>query len=585
MVSLHKNLDSEVAEFNEALRRREEGEGAQFGLEQAQGGLGGSSSLEDVVGEEEEEDDDERQYQARLREQEQQIRLEMEREREDQERLDAEEEQYSDGEETDMEELRQGEHDHDHDHDQGRELEASVGTAISLLLPLPDPHYLSQQQNLDPSVQQQSFDFRQVREQEHHDPRYSYSSDAVQRAGSYQYLQQQETDEEEEGGGGVGGRMGFYDREDGQPDHETPPTSTSSDVESKQREADAVSNLDLTRRRQRNPIIAPQYQDHSSSSSPFIPALSHPRSAHLRRAYPNENTDEREYISSRRTTASSSHLDQHNYEYEPEHSISRPIKRLPSPKQLPWIPPNGTPATATASSSSSTTTTKKRATPRTSSSKPKIEESYSVASSSTSGGAPRKRTEIPAVEDDPSVKPYGCAFPSCLARLESGRDPYGPVVIGAGRNSMTFVGESWFRTVKELREHCWIHKKAGEVPGETPFRCALDPCGKSFKVRSFGSSFSFAGAQDPDFFSSLPPNNSLSRDFDGTFRTLPRMVTFTFRSRKEKRFLPRNSKRASSRTGGQKNVQSPGAPSRSSRLRVSFRFRCRCRLFVFFSMG
>lgn len=92
----------------------------------------------------------------------------------------------------------------------------------------------------------------------------------------------------------------------------------------------------------------------------------------------------------------------------------------------------------------------------------------------------RRQTEIPAVEDDPSVRPYGCNYCAPTSVASSG------------------AAFAW-RTIKELREHhTGNHKERvkqmeeeakeaaerGEeaVQQEMPFRCALDPCGKTFSA-------------------------------------------------------------------------------------------------------
>lgn len=215
---------------------------------------------------------------------------------------------------------------------------------------------------------------------------------------------------------------------------DTPPTSTSSDLDTKPDPPEV------------------------SRDSPFIPALTRPRSAHLRTAYENENA------------------------YEPIASTSSPAA---------WEAPRPAPSFGSGKRAKSTKTpsaTPAKAKKRTVGGKAKIEETYAVNSTPYEGGPPRKRTEIPAVEDDPSVKPYGCFYPSCMAAL-AGESGEGGGAAFKGKKGKKAVlaqlveGESSFRTIKELREHCAIHKRAGEVPSETPFRCALDPCGKTFKVR------------------------------------------------------------------------------------------------------
>ncbi|BGP17374.1 hypothetical protein JCM10213_006864 [Rhodosporidiobolus nylandii] len=116
----------------------------------------------------------------------------------------------------------------------------------------------------------------------------------------------------------------------------------------------------------------------------------------------------------------------------------------------------------------------------------------------------RRQTEIPAVEDDPSIRPYGCNYCALdLATLAAGQIPPAPVPAGP---------YAW-RTIKELREHSGsFHKerqKALEEAGdeavmmEMPFRCALDPCGKTFKSLA-GLRFHFQNASaNGHFFVSL----------------------------------------------------------------------------------
>lgn len=105
-----------------------------------------------------------------------------------------------------------------------------------------------------------------------------------------------------------------------------------------------------------------------------------------------------------------------------------------------------------------------------------------------SNGTLRKRTEIPAVEDDPSVKPYGCNYPSCPSLLAHQNAVATAAAAAADSETGTVETDqaplptiSW-RTVRELREHCAEHKRDGLEGGPLPFRCALDPCGKTFKV-------------------------------------------------------------------------------------------------------
>ncbi|GAA5989532.1 hypothetical protein JCM11641_005565 [Rhodosporidiobolus odoratus] len=144
----------------------------------------------------------------------------------------------------------------------------------------------------------------------------------------------------------------------------------------------------------------------------------------------------------------------------------------------------------------------------------------------------RRQTEIPAVEDDPSIRPYGCNYCSLdLAAMAQGITPPAPVPAGP---------YAW-RTIKELREH-WggCHKERGkeegsEEPvvegvegsttagggggggqreglGEMPFRCALDPCGKTFKSLA-GLRFHFQNASaNGHFFVSLEVDQSTGEE-------------------------------------------------------------------------
>jgi len=52
----------------------------------------------------------------------------------------------------------------------------------------------------------------------------------------------------------------------------------------------------------------------------------------------------------------------------------------------------------------------------------------------------------------------------------------------AAQQSFAFFDEeTCFRTIKELREHWGRHKKSGDNAVITPFRCAINGCGKTFK--------------------------------------------------------------------------------------------------------
>ncbi|GAA6010750.1 hypothetical protein JCM10207_005824 [Rhodosporidiobolus poonsookiae] len=109
---------------------------------------------------------------------------------------------------------------------------------------------------------------------------------------------------------------------------------------------------------------------------------------------------------------------------------------------------------------------------------------------------PRRQTEIPAVEDDPSVRPYGCNY--CALALVAAQQG----VASAYPAPPAGQALSW-RTIKELREHHTATHKAQQkeldeagdeaVLMEMPFRCALDPCGKTFKSLA-GLRFHFQNA-------------------------------------------------------------------------------------------
>lgn len=111
----------------------------------------------------------------------------------------------------------------------------------------------------------------------------------------------------------------------------------------------------------------------------------------------------------------------------------------------------------------------------------------------------RRRSEIPAVEHDHTITPYGCNYPDCLAsalRVAGLDSPPRPrnrgkaraaAVVNVNKRPRQHFGEepvTSFRTIKELREHCAAHRKANDwIGNQHPFRCSLDPCGKTFKVR------------------------------------------------------------------------------------------------------
>ncbi|KAM0745635.1 hypothetical protein T439DRAFT_384743 [Meredithblackwellia eburnea MCA 4105] len=117
----------------------------------------------------------------------------------------------------------------------------------------------------------------------------------------------------------------------------------------------------------------------------------------------------------------------------------------------------------------------------------------------------RRKTEIPAVESDPSIKPYGCCYPCCLSSPptttttgNNGKRKKKTTGAAAGGNGE----ESAFRTIRELRDHVSRHRRRGDRKGEYDFRCALDPCGKTFKSAA-GLLWHFTSASAGHFFVSL----------------------------------------------------------------------------------
>ncbi|GAA5846469.1 hypothetical protein JCM3766R1_001901 [Sporobolomyces carnicolor] len=122
-------------------------------------------------------------------------------------------------------------------------------------------------------------------------------------------------------------------------------------------------------------------------------------------------------------------------------------------------------------------------------------------------GQLRRQTEVPAVEDDPSVRPYGCNY--CY--LDRTVDPAIRAYWEQQESLHDGYKVSW-RTVKELREHNQrehrerteklkeheqLVKDEGGVQNgkgpDLPFRCALEPCGKTFKSLA-GLRFHFQNA-------------------------------------------------------------------------------------------
>ncbi|GAA6022089.1 hypothetical protein JCM11491_004748 [Sporobolomyces phaffii] len=121
-------------------------------------------------------------------------------------------------------------------------------------------------------------------------------------------------------------------------------------------------------------------------------------------------------------------------------------------------------------------------------------------------GQLRRQTEVPAVEDDPSVRPYGCNYCFLDRTVDASIKAYWE------QQERLHDGYkvSW-RTVKELREHTQRdHKERLEMLKEheqmvkdeghsngkgpdLPYRCALEPCGKTFKSLA-GLRFHFQNA-------------------------------------------------------------------------------------------
>lgn len=117
-------------------------------------------------------------------------------------------------------------------------------------------------------------------------------------------------------------------------------------------------------------------------------------------------------------------------------------------------------------------------------------------------GQLRRQTEVPAVEDDPSVRPYGCNY--CY--LDRTVDP----AIRSYWEQQEALHDGYkvsWRTVKELREHNQrehkerteklkeheqMMKDEGATNGkgpDLPYRCALEPCGKTFSTFTLFLSF------------------------------------------------------------------------------------------------
>lgn len=267
------------------------------------------------------------------------------------------------------------------------------------------------------------------------------------------------------------------------------------------------------------PSAAPDfgYSAPPAAASPaFIPALSHPRPAHLNDSTMDESPRGRKPIASTssngfrpappgpRPSSTSSYVAQssHPFGAAPPATVTpvvnKPAGRIRKPVIKKQDSFSQSPPVSTDSSdlddeevydeeddySSAQESSRKR---RHSKVTPKVKRSNGKkvsVHSSVPGGATlvtpggQKRTEIPAVEGDPSIKPYGCCYPHCLAETAKAEQ--------AGKAGP----ENTFRTVKELRDHCTRHKKAKYNEPDTPFRCSLDPCGKTFKVCTSSSIYS-----------------------------------------------------------------------------------------------
>ncbi|SCZ87575.1 BZ3500_MvSof-1268-A1-R1_Chr2-2g05041 [Microbotryum saponariae] len=157
-----------------------------------------------------------------------------------------------------------------------------------------------------------------------------------------------------------------------------------------------------------------------------------------------------------------------------------------------------TTATATAAAKASTSASSRA-------SRKKKSASNKTASPEASS---RKRggSEVPAVEDDLTIRPYACNWPQCPARLRS-LDQRSSSRSGSSSTSVPIEDDLStppsedvrFRTIRELREHCAEHTRDGLEGGETPFRCALYPCDKTFKSLA-GLRFHFQNASTNGHF-------------------------------------------------------------------------------------
>lgn len=141
-------------------------------------------------------------------------------------------------------------------------------------------------------------------------------------------------------------------------------------------------------------------------------------------------------------------------------------------------------------------------------------------------GQLRRQTEVPAVEDDPSVRPYGCNY--CF--LDRTVDPSIRAYWEQQERMNDGYKVSW-RTVKELREHNQSQhrertermkeheqmlKDEGNISNgkgpDLPFRCALEPCGKTFKSLA-GLRFHFQNASaNGHFFVSVEKDHKTGEE-------------------------------------------------------------------------
>lgn len=356
-------------------------------------------------------------------------------------------------------------------------------------------------------AQQHSFEpvsYTYSPQQLQHNPVTAGNIDASTRSllGLYEDDDEGEEDEDEDGE-----EEEESDEDHGVKDEETPPTSNSSDHGTTHNSPFSLEAYhgSTTASGFVHPLSAKVEED------VFIPALSHPRSAHLRAAYTSEEKEMDRLLgaadpdfdySTVGEVGASGGRGGSGAGKKRKRSQSGPASAAASTSAVEYpyawsvtVPPpprahdhgtrrsissdrqDGTPSTfasnANASALAFAPAPKKK---KKKSSSSNLPGPYSLMNSN---GTLRKRTEIPAVEDDPSIRPYGCNFPACPARLRrpAPRMENGRVVEQVAPQDQT----SW-RTVRELREHCAEHKRVGMDGGQLPFRCALDPCGKTFKV-------------------------------------------------------------------------------------------------------